>query len=467
MESNMDRRRRQLLGAAGATVVGLAGCLDAAGPPSDGDSGSGSRVSTSFFTLAEFTEAVAGDQLSIENSVPVGEHGHGWEPPGDLLPEIAETEAFVYLDVEGFQPWAEETADRLEADYETVLIDALAGIELLEYEDDHSHSHGDGAHDEIDESAVDTLEIRDRSTGDIVADAHADHWHGELPAVPVDGHLSVGAVFADPDGDTYELGETYTFDVRSDDATITADSHGDHVHLQGEQAGSATVIFELYEDGGLQWEAPPITVTVGEDDDTGSDDDHGHSHDHDHDHDHGTYDAKFFADPLLARQGIENIRDGLSELFPDHQETFEANADDYIDELETLHEEYEEMFADRERDVVVLAGHDSFRYLGERYGFEIHTPVGLSEHHDPSASEIADTLEVIEEHDIEHVLWDYFDGERLAEAIVEESAIASETLMVSPAESTTEQWLEAGYGGYLEQLREIALPAFATALGAE
>ncbi len=59
-----------------------------------------------------------------------------------------------------------------------------------------------------------------------------------------------------------------------------------------------------------------------------------------------------------------------------------------------------------------------------------------------------------EYHTIEHALWDYFRVHR-AKSTVEESAVATETLIVSPAKSTTEEWLEAGYGGYLEQLREI------------
>ena len=164
----MNTRREVLKLCSGTFTAGaIAGCT---GMNEDGRSGARS-VYASFFTLAEFTRNVGGDVLTVENAVPAGEHGHGWEPPTSLLPEITEADAFIYLDIEGFQPWAEDAAIELAENYEEVtLIDALAGIELLEYDANHHHDHGNGS--------VSALDIFDRSTGDVVADAHADHWHG-------------------------------------------------------------------------------------------------------------------------------------------------------------------------------------------------------------------------------------------------------------------------------------------------
>ena len=318
-------RRRVLAAGAGLTAAGAAGCL---GSRAESDT-TGPAAFASFFTLAEFARAVGGDELSVENPVEIGSHGHEWEPSADLLPSVVDADAFVHLDVEGFQPWADDVARRIDDDYEDVaLIDALDGIDLTPY-DGHDHSHGD----------------------------NDDHSHGE-------------------------------------------------------------------------------------------------------------YDAKFFTDPVLAQRGVRNVRDGLIDIDPENRATYRRNAAEYVERLEVLHDEFSDRLADREHDVVVLAGHDSFQYLGERYGFEIHTPVGLSPDHEPTPDRLAKAVDLVESEGIGCVLWDRFDGPQAAELIAEEADGDVETMMVSPGESTTERWLDEGIGSYVSQLERISLPAFERALGA-
>ena len=324
-------RRNVLAAGAGLSTVGTAGCL---GSRAEGDA-TEPVAFASFFTLAEFARAVGGDELSVENPVEIGSHGHEWEPSADLLPSVVDADAFVHLDVEGFQPWVDDVARRIDDDYENVtLIDALDGIDLMPY-DDHSHDH----------------------------------------------------------------------------------SHDD-------------------------------------------------DHSHDHGHSHGEYDAKFFTDPVLAQRGVRNVRDGLIAIDPENRATYRRNAATYVERLEELHNEFSDRLADRERDVVVLAGHDSFGYLGARYDFEIHTPVGLSPDHEPTPDRLAEAVDLVESEGIDCVLWDYFDGPQAAELIAEEADGDVETMMVTPGESTTEQWHDEGVGSYVSQLERISLPAFERALGA-
>ncbi|WP_394742450.1 metal ABC transporter solute-binding protein, Zn/Mn family [Natronococcus roseus] len=461
----MNYGRRDVLGAAGGCCsAALAGCLD---EPAGDDDAPDDDLYASFFTLAEFTAAVAGDGATVENAVPDGEHGHGWEPPSTLVPEIAEADAFVYLDAEGFQHWVDDAVPELEAESGLALIDALAGIDLLEYDDDHDHGHGHGEDDRVEELGVGEFTLLE--DGGTVAYAHGGHWHHDPLALPLDEERALTALVEDDDGEEIPLGDEYTLGVRAEgddvDAFLEYDVDGDSVILRGADDGFAELIFEVREDDEVVYEPPTLKTEVGE-----HHHDHGdHADDdgHGHDHSHGEYDAKFFADPVLAQRGVENVRDGLTHLDPDNEATYEENAAAYVEELEELHEAYNERLSEREHDAVVLAGHDSFQYLGERYGFEIRTPVGLSPDAEPSSEEIADTVAFLEAEGIEYVLWDYFDGDRLAETIAEEADSVEDTLMVSPAESTIEDWQEAGYGDYLGQMREINLPAFETALGAE
>ncbi|WP_418279859.1 metal ABC transporter substrate-binding protein [Halorubrum sp. DTA98] len=364
-------RRRVLAAGAGSVLMGSSGCL---GGRAEDRSGTPAAFASAF-TLAEFARAVGGDELRVENPVDVGSHGHEWEPSADLLPNVVDADAFVHLDVEGFQPWADDVAGRVAADHDDVtLIDATDGIDLLRY-DDHSHDDTDHSHDTDD----------------------TDHSH-------------------DIDNDTDHSHDT-------DDT--------DHSH------------------------------------DIDNDTDHSHdTDDTDDDHTHGEYDAKFFTDPVLAQRSVRNVRDGLIEIDPDNRAVYRRNAAAYVERLQAVHDEYDRALSDREHDVVVLAGHDSFQYLGERYGFDVHTPVGLSPDHDPTPGELARAVDLVEREGIDCVLWDHFDGPDAAALIAEEADHDVDTEMVSPAENTTREWLDAGVGSYLAQLEEITLPAFERALGA-
>ncbi|TYT61535.1 metal ABC transporter solute-binding protein, Zn/Mn family [Natrialba swarupiae] len=494
----MNQTRRTFLIAGGtASVSAVAGCLEESDRSTDSSHRGDRRAYASFFTLSEFTRAVVGDAYEVDNAVPSGQHGHEWQPSVDVLPTVVESDVFVYLGVEGFQTWVDDAVDRIDVDHadDVALVDAAAGIDLLEYDGAHGHthendghSHGDGhgraeADGEIAHArSIQAIDLIDSETDERVADAHGDHWHGGPLAVAVNGSRTLEAIVEDEDGETIDPStDRYSIDVRitGGDAFAAVDGGGDHVHVRGDGDGTATLVVQLLVEDEVVWESPGLDVRVGDGDDgrpDGSADDHGHSHDDGehghghgdggHDHSHGEYDAKFFSDPVLAQRGVEIIRDRLIEIDPDRESVYTSNAADYLEQLEALDDRYREALSDREHDHVLLAGHDSFQYLGERYGFEIHTPMGLSPDDEPSGTEIAAAVEFAEEHGLEYVLWDYFDGPELAETIAAEVDTVVGTEMVSPAESVVEAWDEEGYGGYVGQMVEINLPAFRRALGA-
>ena len=191
-----------------------------------------------------------------------------------------------------------------------------------------------------------------------------------------------------------------------------------------------------------------------------------HENGSDGEHDHGgEIDPHVWVDPVLAQEVVDTIAAGLSEADPDNADDYAGNAEAYNAELDEVDEAFASTAEEAERDVVVLAGHDSFQYLSERYGFEIHSPVGVSPQNEPSGSDIADTIAVVDDNDIDVVLYDRFASTNLAETIVENSG-ATETMAVTPAGGSTREWNEAGYG-YREQMLEVNVPAFGRALGAE
>ncbi|MFC7069856.1 metal ABC transporter substrate-binding protein [Halobaculum lipolyticum] len=130
-------RRAYLAGAGGLAAAGLAGCLGgAAGSDTDsgGDAGDsdGPTVVASFFSFYDFGRKVAaGTPVTVENLIPTGLHGHGWEPNATITRRIVDADAFVHVG-EDFQPWADRAIQTLRDDgVDTQLINVREGVELV------------------------------------------------------------------------------------------------------------------------------------------------------------------------------------------------------------------------------------------------------------------------------------------------------------------------------------------------
>ncbi|GAB3411698.1 hypothetical protein GCM10027435_03620 [Haloparvum alkalitolerans] len=355
----MTHSRRDVLRATAGTlgVGALAGCTERLKRVA-GTSELEDGAYAAFFTLADFARQVGGDAFPVENPVPAGTMGHRWEPGPDLATEVVSHQAFVYMDVPGFQRWARNTAATIESDHpEVTLVDVLDGVDLLAL-DEGGHDHGDDGHDDHTEETHD--------------DGHDDH---------------------------------------------TEETHDGHDHTE-------------------------------------------ETHD---DHEHGDYDPHFWVDPVRAAESVETIVSGFQEADPDNAEVFAENGDAYVERLTALHEAFEAGLADRERDTVVVAAHNSYAYLADRYGLEVVSPQGVSPDAEPSQDEISAVVDLIDSEGIDVVLADHFGSDDLANTVVRESS-ASRVEHLSPAEGTTQEWNERGWG-YLEQMEEVNLPALQAAVG--
>ncbi|EMA32272.1 metal ion ABC transporter periplasmic protein [Halobiforma lacisalsi AJ5] len=218
---------------------------------------------------------------------------------------------------------------------------------------------------------------------------------------------------------------------------------------------------QLLPPGGL-----PISQFEEEDDD--------HDHDHDHEDDDTApefYDPHVWTDPLLAEEMVETIAAELGEIDPDNAEVYEDNAAAYVERLEGVHEQFENLVADADRDVAVFAGHDSFRYLEERYGFELHTPVGVSPNAAETQSDISESIAIVEEHDIDTILYDPFEAPsedelpQMVELLLENTE-ADDYAPLTSTEGTTAEWNDRGWG-WVEQMEEVTIAGLRQALGAD
>ncbi|WP_336326343.1 metal ABC transporter substrate-binding protein [Halovenus sp. HT40] len=199
----MNPTRRQFLSAGAATaVLGTAGCLDVIGL---GDEEVDADGYAAFFPLWDFAEHVGGEAMSFTEPVGTGRMGHGWSPDATLVPKVASTEVFVYLDTPEFS-WAQDIARTLERDHPDVAV-----IDLFEV----GEAAGDQEGDEHDGQGKDE-------------GSHVDHdphvWLDPLRAEEMVRTLGEELGEVDPDNESTfaDNADAYTAEIHSVDEQLTA-----------------------------------------------------------------------------------------------------------------------------------------------------------------------------------------------------------------------------------------------------
>ncbi|MGC4062336.1 MAG: zinc ABC transporter substrate-binding protein [Aquabacterium sp.] len=65
------------------------------------------------------------------------------------------------------------------------------------------------------------------------------------------------------------------------------------------------------------------------------------------------------------------VRDAMCEKFPEHADTFRANAAEYLKELDELDLYVRAKAKESGPKPVLVTSHDAFNYFADAYGFEV------------------------------------------------------------------------------------------------
>ncbi|WP_340101459.1 metal ABC transporter substrate-binding protein [Salinibaculum salinum] len=354
----MAPTRRQLLSSAvGIAGFGtLAGCL--------GGNGSGASDATAqatFFVFGDVAANVADGAVETDLLVPVGQHGHGWEPGPRVREDIYDA-GVLFHGMDGFQPWVDDIKGDLEDDgADVVTVDVSDGVGLLEAGADHDHTEDD--HDN---------------------DTHTEEHDDE-------------------------------------------NGHDDDIHTE-------------------------------EHDDENGHDDHGHR-------DEESADPHFWMDPLRVKEAISNVRRGLAAVDGGNTETYVANADDYAAKLDDLHERMQAVRESASKEVLLIAGHDSFQYFGDRYDIEIKALTDVSPDDNPTTRDIERAQDIIRDHDLQYICADPLESQEAAEQLVAETD-AEAVLPLTAMPGLKEEWEENDWG-YVDVMEKVNLPTLEDALNAQ
>jgi len=174
------------------------------------------------------------------------------------------------------------------------------------------------------------------------------------------------------------------------------------------------------------------------------------SDDHD-DHNHEGSDPHVWLDPIYAQQMVETIVDGLVKASPENMELFKLNADTYKYELQSLHEDFEQIFEHTKYDTIMSGGHFAFGHFIERYGLKYESPYnGFAPDAEPTPKRIAQLIESIKASGIKAIYYEELVDPKVAKIVAEEAD--AEMLMLHAAHNLSKEELNSGIT-YIEIMR--------------
>ena len=340
-----------------ALPFALVACLDDAGSAAPPDSVI--RVVATTSVVADWVENIGGEHVEVFSIVPAGSDPHGFQPGARDVAKIADADLVlsVGLGLEG--SWLRELVENAARDPSSI-VELGEVIDPIEFAESHTEE-------------VELLEelshiVHEVEGGEITPEAGLEEVK----------ELLAGA----------EVGEE-------------------------EQAAMALGILNTFEAGQIEADD---AIEALEDLAAGGEEEHeGHGH--------GLEDPHFWFDPFRVKIAVDDIAAQLSGVDPVRGGVYSANAAAYnarLDELHSWTEEQVSVVPEERR--LLLTSHDSLGYFANLYGFEvIGVILGVSTEREPSAADLADLVEEVEEEGVSAVFGETTVSERLATAIAEES----------------------------------------------
>jgi zinc transport system substrate-binding protein len=176
-----------------------------------------------------------------------------------------------------------------------------------------------------------------------------------------------------------------------------------------------------------------------------------------HEHE-GDFNPHIWLDPKRAIEQVENIRDGLVATDPAGQQTYVANAEAYISQLNALDQEIAAVLAPYANKEFVTY-HDFAPYFAQRYALKAEFLVGVPDE-DPSPGDVQRVLNSAKASDLKTLLTEPQASGNPFEAVAKDLNVQVSNF--DPMETGTPEGVEAGY--YLKVMRQN-LKNLQTALG--
>lgn len=143
-------------------------------------------------------------------------------------------------------------------------------------------------------------------------------------------------------------------------------------------------------------------------------------------HDHGVCDPHLWLDPHNVMIWADNIAGALAAADPTHAETYQANADAYKAQLETLDGELAVLVDTLPEDRrILVTNHEFLGYFAHAYGFEVAATVipGVSTSAEPNPQELTALIDLIRAEGVPAIFAEVSANTQLAEVVGQEAGV--------------------------------------------
>ena len=168
--------------------------------------------------------------------------------------------------------------------------------------------------------------------------------------------------------------------------------------------------------------------------------------------DHSACDPHVWTDPMNAIIWTNNIADALSAADPAHADTYYANADAYVMQLEAVNTEMVDILSVIPQDSrILLTNHEFMGYFAAAYNFEVIGAIlpGGTTDAEPTPREIADLIALVQAEGVPAIFAEVSANPQLAEVVAQETGITVVTTLYSESLSAA----DGPASTYVEYLR--------------
>lgn len=180
--------------------------------------------------------------------------------------------------------------------------------------------------------------------------------------------------------------------------------------------------------------------------------DTGHAHGDESDILHGTADPHIWLDPTRACQMVNNIRDALITLDPDHKGQYAKNAESAWAALAAAQASISDYLQENLTCRELITFHDGFAYFADAFGLDLLMSIEEDEGSEASAQEIAKVVALIQEHKLPAIFTEVNGSDSSAQAIARETGVGVYSLSMIMSGPTQ----NVGVSTYIDALQTNA-----------
>lgn len=166
------------------------------------------------------------------------------------------------------------------------------------------------------------------------------------------------------------------------------------------------------------------------------------------------YDPHVWTSPINAKIMVENILKELCELDPENADYYKQRAENYLNELNGLDNEFKEIFASSKRKEIIFAGKFALHYFAEEYDMEYESAFdSCSTETEPSVKVVAELIDEIKEKNIPVVYYPELTDPKVARSISDETG--TEMLLLHSCHNLSKDEFRGG-ATYLSLMKKNA-----------